>query len=57
MMDLDQIKERLRDRKIHAVSEATGLHRNTLTYIRDSDGANPSKRTLASLSAYFEAHP
>lgn len=57
MMTLNQIKALLRDRRLDVVSDATGLHRNTLAYIRDSEGANPTEKTLAALSGYFEGNP
>lgn len=56
-MTLDKIKALLRDRRLDVVSVSTGLHRNTLAYIRDNDGANPTEKTLAALSGYFEANP
>lgn len=57
MMALDKIRALLRDRRLDVVSDATGLHRNTLAYIRDSEGANPTEKTLTALSGYFEANP
>ena len=53
MMTLHQIKRLLADRKLTLVSNATGIHRNTLAEIRDNPDANPTHNTLATLSDYF----
>ena len=54
MMTADTIRKLLIDRSIKTVSDATGLHVNTIASVRDSDGL-PSYRTLEALSDYFEA--
>jgi DNA-binding Xre family transcriptional regulator len=54
MMTLDQIKQALEDRRLNIVSEATGLHYNTLKNIRDGKNENPSIKTLNKISAYLE---
>lgn len=53
-MTLDQIKQALEDRRLSIVSEATGLHYNTLKNIRDGKNGNPSIKTLNKISAYLE---
>ena len=55
MMTLHQIKRLLADRKLTLVSNATGIHRNTLAEIRDNPDANPTHNTLAALSDYFKS--
>jgi len=53
MLTLDQIQFRLQDRRIDAVSEATGVHRNTIAGIRSGRIANPRYNTVKALSDYL----
>lgn len=53
MLTLDEIKKRLADRRIDIVAERTGIHRNTLSAIRDGRTTNPSYETICRLSEYF----
>jgi DNA-binding Xre family transcriptional regulator len=53
MLTMAQIRELLADRKLDVVSAKTGLHRNTLSALRDGRNANPTLRTLEVLSEYF----
>lgn len=55
MLTLDQIKRLLHDRRLDIVCEATGLHRNTLSGIRNGQIKNPSHDTIRKLSEYFNA--
>lgn len=48
---LERIRAALRDRKITAVSEATGLHRNTIHKL--TKGETPSFSTIQKLSSYL----
>jgi transcriptional regulator with XRE-family HTH domain len=54
MMALAHIRWCLEDRKLDVVSAKTGVHRNTLSAIRDGRNENPTLRTLEALSEYFE---
>ena len=54
MLTLDKIKEMLGDRRLDIVSDATGIHRNTLMAIRDGKNTNPTYQTLSRLAAYFD---
>jgi len=56
MIDLDNIKRKLADRRLDIVSTATGIHRSTLARIRDGKNA-PTYYILEKLSAYFEVNP
>jgi hypothetical protein len=51
---LDEIKNLLTDRRIDLIVQATGLHRNTITRIRDGRQANPTYYVMARLDAYFD---
>lgn len=53
MLTLKQIRNRLEDRNIQAVSRKTGLHFNTLHRIKRGE-TTPSYATLERLSAYLE---
>ena len=55
MLTLDKIKHLLADRRLDIVSKATGIHRNTLSGIRDGRMKNPTYDTLRKLSEYFDA--
>jgi transcriptional regulator with XRE-family HTH domain len=56
MLTLEEIKERLADRRLDIVAEATGLHVNSIARIRSGANANPKHSTLVALSNYLEAH-
>jgi hypothetical protein len=57
VLDLDQISRLLKDRKLDAVSDETGLHRNIIAGIRDRKNQNPAYATVKRLSDYLEANP
>jgi hypothetical protein len=54
MMSIEAIRLALRDRRLSMISEATGLHYNTIRGVRDNEAANPSYRVLKALSDYLE---
>lgn len=54
MLPLEDIRRRLRGETITDVSEATGLHYNTVRYIRDGAQSNPTLRVMVALSRYFK---
>jgi hypothetical protein len=54
MLTVEEIKERLQDRRIPIVSEATGLSYPTIQKIRDGESDNPSYKTMQRLSEYLE---
>jgi transcriptional regulator with XRE-family HTH domain len=53
MLTLDKIMGLLKDRRLDIVSDATGVHRNTLSGIRAGKIKNPSYETVKRLSEYF----
>lgn len=53
MMTLDQIKEALKDRRMDAVSDATGIHYATISRIKNGHNDNPTYSVLKSLSDYL----
>lgn len=55
MLNIHQIRQALADRRLDKVSEATGLHRNTLSAIRDGRHENPTYETIRKLSDYLSA--
>lgn len=54
MMDLDKIVLALKDKRLDVVEDATGVHRNTLTGLRDGWNQNPTYRVIKALSDYLE---
>lgn len=52
MLDLQEIRERMRDRRITSVAIAIGCHKVTL-YRMMAGGQTPSYETLAALSDYL----
>jgi len=54
MLDLEEIRRRLADRRVDAVAQATKLHRNTISTIRDGKQENPTYYVLRRLSDYLE---
>jgi hypothetical protein len=55
MMTIEEIRKQLQDLRPVRVSEATGLHANTVRDIRDNPQANPTYRALKALSDYLES--
>lgn len=53
LLTIEQIRDKLIDRRVSMVSEATGLHYNTIRWIRDNADANPTLDTMKKLSAYL----
>ena len=54
MLTLEEIRTRLRGETITDVSDATGLHYNTVRFIRDGRQDNPTLRVMVALSSYFK---
>lgn len=54
ILTIEQVKQKLVDRRLEVVAIATGLHYNTLLYIRDGKQTNVKYETLVKLSAYFD---
>ena len=54
MMTLEEVREKLVDRRIDMVADATGLHYGTVQEIRSGKNDNPSYKTVKALSDYFE---
>jgi hypothetical protein len=57
MMTLERISEGLKDRRLTIVSEATGVHWNTIRTIRDNPKANPTYQVMVKLSDYLSYKP
>jgi transcriptional regulator with XRE-family HTH domain len=53
MLTLEEIKHALRDRRLDIVSEQTGIHRATISRIRNDDNANPTYAVIKTLSDYL----
>ena len=53
VMDVAELRNALKDRRLNIVSEATGVHPNTLSRIREGEQTNPKLSTLKALSDYF----
>jgi transcriptional regulator with XRE-family HTH domain len=53
MGELEWIRGALADRRLAKVSEATGLHPNTIARIRDGKENNPKLATLNRLAVYL----
>lgn len=55
MPELEWIRGALADRRLDKVSEATGLHPNTIAMIRDGKQQNPKIETLNTLALYLRS--
>lgn len=53
MMTLEQIRTALADRRMNAVSEATGLHYNTVRDVIMNTDSNPTYRVVKLLNDYL----
>lgn len=55
MLNLNQIRKELADRRPSMVAEATGLHVNTVRQVRDNEDCNPTYKIIKALSGYLES--
>lgn len=53
MLTLEEIKHALRDRRLDIVSKQTGIHRATISRIRNGENANPTYTVIKTLSDYL----
>ena len=53
MLTLDEIRTRLKDRRLPVVAQATGIHANTLREVRDNPLANPTYKVFKLLNDYL----
>jgi len=53
MLTLDQIRDKLQDRRLGLIVKATGLHYNTSRDVRDNSEANPTYKVVKLLNDYF----
>lgn len=53
MMDVSEIRERMKDRRVYQVAEKTGLNPRTIYNLLTDKNANPTRKTLLALTAYF----
>lgn len=54
MLTIEEIRERLQDRRLAMVADTTGIHYATLQAIRIGKVTNPSYDTVKALSDYLE---
>ena len=54
MLDLEQIREMLADRRIDIVASETGLGYTTVREVRSGAQDNPTYKTVKALSDYLE---
>lgn len=54
MMTIEEIKQQLSDRRVDVVSQATGVHYNTVYKIKTGKNINPTYNVIKALSDYFE---
>ena len=55
MINLEGIRNRLKDRRLDSIHRATGLSKPTIINIRDGKQENPNYETMRLLSNYFES--
>jgi len=55
IVDIDEIKRKLEDRRLDVVSEKTGIHRSTIARIRDGKSV-PTYHVMRKLAEYLEAN-
>jgi transcriptional regulator with XRE-family HTH domain len=53
-MDINKMRRLLVDRRLDIVSDATGVHVNTISRIRDGKTENPSYKAFEALRKYLE---
>lgn len=53
LLNLDQIRNGLKDKKLHMLSKLIGLSYPTLQKLRDDKDNNPTYETLVAVSSYL----
>lgn len=56
-MEINEIREKLRDRNLRHVARAIGIHENSLYRLVKNEDANPSYETVRKIVNYLERHP
>ena len=54
MLTIEEIRNKLLDRRLQMVADATGIHYATIQAIRNGRVTNPSYETVRLLSEYLE---
>lgn len=57
MMTLEEVRERLKDRKIRVVAKSIGVHPMTLYRLANNEQYDPKASMLEKLTEYFKANP
>jgi len=53
LLTIPEIRERLQDRRLEMVAVATGLHYNTVLYLKTGSASGANISTIEKLSAYL----
>lgn len=53
LLTINEIRERLQDRRLEMVAVATGLHYNTVLYLKTGSASGANISTIEKLSAYL----
>lgn len=53
LLTINEIRERLQDRRLDVVAVATGLHYNTVLYMKTGSAKGANITTIEKLSAYL----
>lgn len=53
LLTIPEIRERLQDRRLEMVAVATGLHYNTVLYLKTGSATGANISTIEKLSAYL----
>ena len=53
LLTISEIRERLQDRRLEMVAVATGLHYNTVLYLKTGSASGANISTIEKLSAYL----
>lgn len=55
MLSLQEIREKLKDMNLSAVSRSIGMHRQQMWKLINDESSNPTSQTLERLTAYLES--
>ena len=54
MLSLQEIREKLKDMNLSAVSRSIGMHRQQMCKLINDESSNPTAQTLERLTAYLD---
>lgn len=56
MLELEELKTRMKKHKLQKIAEATGVHYHVLWRLKNNVNSNPTYKTMKKIEAYLDEH-